>query len=347
MNAAVAALLAALLAAGAGSAAAQQRPVDVEARPIASFGGESAPEAIGDLTFLGGLELSSDDPDFGSLSGIDFAPDGRLHAVTDRGVMFSARLEEADGVPHALTNAWMAPLRDPDGNIPERKAERDAESLRFVRHEGAVAALVSFENLDQIRVFAHPFDPQARPERRPMPRFARGLAETKGLEALAVAPTDGPLAGALVAIAERSTDSNGNHRGFVLGGPRAGAFSIGRTDAFDVTDAVCLPDGDLLLLERRFSFSGGLAVRLRLIRGDLIRPGRTVDGRVLLEAGGGYQIDNLEGIAVRPTAEGPILLTLVSDANHNILQRTLLLQFAFQRPPPPVPRRRPSPADGS
>ena len=41
-------------------------------------------------------------------------------------------------------------------------------------------------------------------------------------------------------------------------GPRAGVFSVKRTDDFDVTDATFLPDGDLVVLERKFSSHRGL-----------------------------------------------------------------------------------------
>ena len=42
-----------------------------------------------------------------------------------------------------------------------------------------------------------------------------------------------------------------------------------------------------------------------------------------------YQIDNMEGLAVRPGENGETLLTIVSDDNNSLLQRTLLLQFAL------------------
>ena len=74
-------------------------PVEVHAHPIDTFRiGETATR-FGALEFLGGLTLSSPDPDFGSWSGLDFAPDGKtLYAVSDRGAWFTARLVE-DGRP--------------------------------------------------------------------------------------------------------------------------------------------------------------------------------------------------------------------------------------------------------
>ncbi len=84
-------------------------------------------------------------------------------------------------------------------------------------------------------------------------------------------------------------------------------------------------------------------MRIRRIDGAAIKPGVTVDGTVLIEASGGYQIDNMEGLAVRQTADGEIVLDLISDDNQNLLQRTVLLQFALRPAPPPTPHLSPQP----
>jgi hypothetical protein len=70
-------------------------------------------------------------------------------------------------------------------------------------------------------------------------------------------------------------------------------------------------------------------MRLRRIAGGQIRPGATLDGAILLEAGLRQQIDNMEGLAVHRDGRGRTIITMVSDDNGSILQRTLLLQFAL------------------
>ena len=65
---------------------------------------------------------------------------------------------------------------------------------------------------------------------------------------------------------------------------------------------------------------------VRLPAGE-IRPGRTVEGRLLLEADWGWEIDNMEGLAVDTAPDGSTILTLVSDDNGNWFQRTVLLRF--------------------
>jgi len=60
-----------------------------------------------------------------------------------------------------------------------------------------------------------------------------------------------------------------------------------------------------------------------------IKPGALADGKTLIEADLGYQIDNMEGIAVHRNADGETIITLVSDDNFSPIQRNLLLQFAI------------------
>jgi hypothetical protein len=180
-----------------------------------------------------------------------------------------------------------------------------------------------------VRAFAAPDVAASIPTRVPLPKFVNGIRHNQGLESIAVAPAGGTLAGSIVVIAERSLDAAGNHRGFILSGPQTGTFFIRRSDDFDISDATFLPDGDLLILERRFSFSDGFAMRIRRIAAAGIAAGATVDGPVLVESGTRYQIDNMEGLAVRPGPAGTTILTLISDDNNNLLQRTLLLEFAL------------------
>jgi hypothetical protein len=90
-----------------------------------------------------------------------------------------------------------------------------------------------------------------------------------------------------------------------------------------------LAPADLLLLERRYSPARGVAMRIRRIPLTAIKPGALVDGSQLITADLGFQIDNIEGIAVHRNAAGETIVTLVSDDNFSVLQRNLLLQLAL------------------
>ena len=71
-----------------------------------------------------------------------------------------------------------------------------------------------------------------------------------------------------------------------------------RRNDFDITDCAILPSGDLLLLERRFTWITGVALRIRRIPLAALMPGALVDGPALFDADLGYQIDNMEGLGV-------------------------------------------------
>ncbi len=339
---AILACLAVLPSPGTQAAQTGFAPIEVTVRPFSHFALGSTETRFGTLEFRGGLQLTSSARHFGSLSGLAFAADGHtLYAVADTGYWFTARLTETDGRLVGIARPMLAPMLDPAGHPFKSKSAADAEGLRIVNRNGRETAYVSFEQKAAIAVFGGDFASARRHDLK-LPKFVNHLRANKGLEAIAIAPAAGPLAGAIVAIAEHSLDDAGNHRGFIVGGKRAGTFSLKRTEPFDVTDAAFLPDGDLLVLERRFSYTGGFGMRMRRIPGAAIRPGATVDGPVLIEAGMGDQIDNMEGLAVRTGDNGETILTLISDDNGNrILQRTLLLQFALVPPPPPHPTPRP------
>ena len=113
---------------------------------------------------------------------------------------------------------------------------------------------------------------------------------------------------------------------FYLG---AGAGVAWVHQKFDISDAVLLPSGDLLVLERKFSLLEGVGIRIRRIALGTVTPGAVVDGPSIFEADLGQEIDNMEGIDAHVTPEGDTVLTMVSDDNFSLIQRTLLLQFTL------------------
>lgn len=326
------ALLSAAAAQPASPAAASFAPVAITAKPIERFEFGSAGTRFGELEFRGGLELISRNRDFGGLSGLAFdEASGTLVAVADTGWWFLAKPVLTNGRLTGLSDTRMARMLDPKGRPIRRKSQGDAESVRLL-NRGGPAVLVMYEEINRLRLFRGPLDKLASvvPTELPMPAGINHSYGATGIEAVAVSPQAGPLKGAVVLIAERNLDEAGNHKGWIVDGPLAGAFSVKRTDSYDVTDAEFLPGGDLLILERRFGFSQGVGMRIRRIAAADIRPGATADGTVLIDAGLRQQIDNMEGLAVRPGANGETMIFIVSDDNKSMLQRTLLLQFAWK-----------------
>jgi hypothetical protein len=84
-----------------------------------------------------------------------------------------------------------------------------------------------------------------------------------------------------------------------------------------------------LVLERKFSLLSGIGIRIRRIALTSVAPGAVVDGPPIFDADLGHQIDNMEGIDAYVTPDGETVLTMVSDDNFSMLQRTLLLQFTL------------------
>jgi hypothetical protein len=281
---------------------------------------------FGALTFRGGLILESSHRDFGGISAIRVAADGaRFLALTDKGDWLRARIVYRGKSPIAIADAEMAPMLGPDGKSLKSRRWYDAEALA----DDGGAVYVGIERVNQILRFDIAKDGlRARGRPIPVPPGMKLLPHNRSIECVEAGPKTGPLAGTLISISERGLDTAGNLMGFLIGGT-GGVFSLKRTDDFDVSDCAATPDGKLLVLERRFSWTRGLAMRIRSVPFAAIKPGALVDGPELITADMGSQVDNMEGLSVHRDAAGAVVLTLISDDNFLPLQRTLLLQFTL------------------
>jgi hypothetical protein len=105
--------------------------------------------------------------------------------------------------------------------------------------------------------------------------------------------------------------------------------SASASSDLDVSDCTILRPADLLLLERRYSPAPGVAMRIRRIPLASLKAGALVDSTQLIFADLGFQIDNMEGIAVHRNAGGETIVTLILDDNFSVLRRNLHLQFAL------------------
>jgi hypothetical protein len=322
----------AALAAGMAIAAPASRTgpasIVVNARPIDVFKpGEPSRFRFGSLVYRGGLALTSPAPDFGGISAIRLDLSGeRFIALSDHGNWFVGRIVYANGRPTGLADVKTAPMLDEDGAPLAAKGWFDSEALALNGNE----AYVAIERVNQIVKFDLSEGVlNARGKPIDVPPALRRLPFNKGVEGMVYVPQGQPLAGTLIALSERGLDKAGNLQAFLIGGPSPGAFSVRRTQNYDISDAALLPNGDLLVLERKFSIFSGGGIRIRRIAQAVLRPGAVVDGPVIFEADLGYEIDNMEALDVHRTGEGDIVLTMMSDDNFSPIQRTLLLQFTL------------------
>ena len=171
---------------------------------------------------------------------------------------------------------------------------------------------------------------RARRIRSHAPRNARMAAEYGGRKHSLSHRRKSAFPGAIVVIGERTRrGADSPARGFILDGEEHHAFDVARHDWFDITDMEFLENGDILLLERRYRILRDVGARIRRLPAADLRPGALLDGPVIFEAGTGQQIDNMEGLTSHRTQDGRLVLSLISDDNFSILQRTLLLEFYY------------------
>lgn len=301
--------------------------IEVSARPIAAFEPRD-PQRVrfGPLTFRGGMSLTSSHAEFGGLSSIRVQADGRFLSVSDKGRWLSGRIVYEGTRPVGIADAEMAPVLGSDGKPLAARGWYDTESIA---QDGGTVWL-GIERVNRIVKFdIGRRGLLARGQPIEVPPGIQRLPHNKGLECLVFVARGLPLGGTLMGISERGLDKDENIEGFLLGGPAPGAFSVKRIGDFDVSDCAVTPAGDLLVLERSFSRLKGVGMRIRRIPLAEVKPGATVDGPALVEADMSYQIDNMEGLSVHRAADGALVLTLISDDNFSLIQRTLLLQFTL------------------
>jgi hypothetical protein len=301
--------------------------IEVNARPIPSFDPRDRSHLrFGSLEYRSGLVLTSSFRGFGGLSGWRLDAKGdRFIALSDKGGWFTGRIVYSGREMTGLDDVEAAPMLGADGRPITARGWYDSESIAL---DGSLV-YVGLERVNQVLRFdfSKGFT-RSRGEVVPLPPAAKKLPNNKGLEALVMVPKGLPLTGTLIALSERGLDANGNLIAFLVGGSSPGQFSVRRTDNFDISDAVLL-SGDLLILERKFSWLSGVGIRIRRIPLKSVAPGALVDGPSIFLADLGQEIDNMEGIDAHVTGEGDTVLTMVSDDNFSMLQRTLLLQFTL------------------
>ena len=306
-------------------AAASAAAIEVETYPIDRFGIDSEARTFGALRYLGGIGVTSRDRAFGGFSGVEVTEGGkRIVLLSDGGDYLTAALRQEGDVLTGLEDVAIESLFPPGKGAED---EVDSEDLAFdpldpkrgyVVRERRATALYSFDLLSGRPDNFVPIETGA-----PVAR----LKTNQGLESVAIAPPASPIAGAVVVILETPLNSDpGVIPAWIVG---RGAFSIRSSPGYGISSARFLPGGDLVILERRYAPAWGVGIRLRRIPASDIAVGAIVDGRTLMEAGLSEQIDNMEGLAVHQDEAGRTILTLVSDDNHSILQRTLLLQFVL------------------
>ncbi|MBM3559555.1 MAG: esterase-like activity of phytase family protein, partial [Alphaproteobacteria bacterium] len=181
---------------------------------------------------------------------------------------------------------------------------------------------VAFERHPRLLRYPPGEPPFARtPTPMPAPPGIDAAPPNEGLEAIAALPD-----GRIVAFAEglRATA----RMGYAWLGDGQGwtPMTWALTRPYVPVGAAVLPDGDLLVLERRFDLAG-LGSRLSRVDARALRPGAPMAGTELARLEPPYISNNFEGVAVRRGPRGQSFVYLVSDDNFAPTLRTLLVMF--------------------
>lgn len=314
MRGPLAAALAALCVMGCNARAQTAGAIAVVSTATPFNRSDAADTRRGDFSFAGGVHLTSPDTtQLGGLSDMAVGADGAVTAISDEGQRLDARLVlGADGRLEALSDARLQPLRGPDGQPVQGKQQGDAEGI-VIWPNGDV--MVSFERDHRIWIYAGDGSPP-----RPAPSPVVGMPANSGMEALALAPSRGPdaywvgIEGGAIWLCR-------------LGGGCEQDLAQPRPPmAYRLTALAETAEGALVILHRAWDpFRGFRAIvsindrdpdgRARLLGRLVITPPLTVD--------------NYEGLAVLPAANGAVRLYLLSDDNFSARERTLLMAFEW------------------
>jgi len=288
----------------------------VRARWLAPTGG--SPRRIGALQPIGALSLSSDDHAFGGYSALALRGDEAV-LLSDGGQFL--RLSIA-GV--RLLRRGVVSLRDGPGTGWMRQ-DRDTESLVLDRATGD--AWIGFERVNAIWRFASDLKhATARIAPKPMRRWG----DNTGPESL-VRLKDGRF----LVIQEGWRGMREPREALLFAGDPTAPGAAWEVlhyqppDGFAPSDAAVLPDGDVLVLNRRWHFPPLRfdSVLVRIAR-DSIRPGALLTGPVVADLSPIMAQENAEGIAVT-VERGATMIWVVTDNDMSRWRPTVLAKFRW------------------
>lgn len=289
---------------------------NIAMRPLPLDPAHPGPRRVGELIFLNAWELGSRNEDFGGFSALAALPDGRFVGVSDAGTLIGFGLTSND----ETDRPFIAPL--PDSQGPQVTYEdRDSEGVAY--DPGSGQFWVSYEAKHAIRRFSRSF---ARSTGIIRPYEMQSWPSNKGAETII------RLADGRFIIISESLEDDSTHQALLFSGDpveygtAVSRFTYRPPAGYRVTDGVQLPDGRLMILNRRVGLPNGFAAKLALVDPTIISKGETVAGKVVATLSTPLLIDNLEGIAVSAKGHDTIIW-LISDDNFSVFQRTLLMKF--------------------
>jgi hypothetical protein len=252
---------------------------------------------------------------FGGFSGIELSEDGRqMVAISDRGMFVTGTLQREKGAVSDVENVEAFRVLDTKGTFPKKAGMRDSEGLVLQKNGKLV---VSFEGNHRLNRFAQP---GAKAQGMAWRKEFNKMKLNGGFEALAI-----DNLGKIFAVPEQPVGDDSVAQVFMLKkGQWEKAFTLPRAKQFQPVGADFGPDGRLYLLERGFN---GLGFRVRVRSFSVEKTGAS-DEKLLLRKGIGIH-DNLEGLAVWRDESERVRLTMISDDNFRLIQRTEIVEYVI------------------
>ena len=294
-------------------------PVAGDFRPIlATFAIDPGAGRAGELSIEGVWELDSPNVHFGGYSALLALPDGRLLAASDRGrYLRFAPPGAAKRVPR---------FGAVGGDVEQRKYAVDIEALASDPARAHIWA--AYERSNAIVRFG----PDLLEGVESAPPAMRDWSGNSGPETLARLAD-----GRFLAIEEGPPDRpRRDYRALLFpGDPVEGgepaAFRYAPPEGYNAVDGASLPDGRVLILNRRVVLGLPYSFEIVIVVADPreIRAGEVWRGHEIGSIAAPLPVDNFEGIATVPRADGSVTVWLISDDNNSAFQRTLLYRLRW------------------
>ncbi len=289
--------------------------IKVTATPLALDLKAPSGRVVVKVRYAGGWELSSDHDDFGGFSGLLIDADKQqLLSINDKGDWWQSPFDALSGAAPA-GGMMSGYTRTSESD----KVDLDAESL--IRYGNGF--LVSFEQNHRLEYVKEPGAKPTPPEELAAIDFG-GVSQNGGMEAIAHLHT-----GEVLAFAERGEGVDGRLKAWLVSEMQASNLYFAPPKNFAPTDAAVLPNGDVLVLLRKYSAIEGVAIKVHHIKAESIVAGTVLKGTEILHLTPAGPVDNMEGLDVVPVDDTTVRLVMIADDNFNPLQRTLLMMFDY------------------
>jgi hypothetical protein len=273
---------------------------------------------VGALIFQGAWELRSDNSDFGGISGVAIRPGNRFLALSDAGTLIGFTFDASS----LMQNSFIATL---PGAADANYRDRDSEGMAYDPASGRI--WVSYELHHAIRRFPAALN---RVDGIKRIEFGRDWRANGSVEAI-VHLSDGRF----VIFVETHRRGDGSNSAFLFSGdpvePGSSVTPFGyrAPNGYRPTDAAMLPDGRLLVLNRRISFPDGFSAKLTIVDPADISKDVAIKPITIATLTPPLLVENMEALAVTEE-DGQTIVWMLSDNNFNPFLRTLLMKFALR-----------------